>query len=143
MIGVGADQHAAAVTAGVAERRQSEIGDDLALAVEYQPKRQQPQLRQLGHDRQVVAHPAVRPAHPIDAVADQGIEAGCRNGPEPGSGAVGGPNMSEVDGFGVTGDDHIDCRRRVANRYAVLASVVITGAGRDDAQWNAAVRQRL
>jgi hypothetical protein len=68
---LGADQHSAAVTAGVAERREGEVGDDLALAVEDHPKRQRVQPRELGNDRQVVAHAAVRPAHPVDPVADQ------------------------------------------------------------------------
>ncbi len=41
MVGAGADQHAAAVAAGVAECRQGEVGADLGSVVEGEPERQQ------------------------------------------------------------------------------------------------------
>ena len=44
VVGVGADQHAAAVAAGVAERGQRQVGDDLFAVVEREPERQQPKL---------------------------------------------------------------------------------------------------
>ena len=79
-----------------------QLGPNLALTVENKPEREQPQLRELGDDGEVVAHPAVRPTHPIHAVADQRIEPGCGHRAEPGCGTVGTPDQPEVDGLGMT-----------------------------------------
>ena len=144
VIGVGADQHSAAVAAGVAERRQGQVGDDLALAVEDQPERQRPKSRDLGDDGQVVAHPAVRPAHPVDPVADQRVETGCGDGAEPGVGAVGTPDAPEVDGLGVAGGDHVDAPRpgrRSGSRYSRAWSLPVPAGTMPER--NSAARQRL
>ena len=54
------------------------------------------------------------------------------------------PRISpEVDGLGMTREDHVDRRRRIADRDSVFAGVVVAGAGRDDAQRNFVLRQCL
>ena len=85
----------------------------------------------------------MRPAHPVDAVADQRVESRCGDGAEPGGGVIGSPDAAKVDGFSVASDDHVDGGRRVADRDAVLAGVVVAGSGRDDAERDLAVRQCL
>ena len=142
-IGVGTHQHSAAVAAGVAESREREVGDDLLAAVEHQPEGQQPQLGEFGEHREVVAHPAARPPHPVGPVGDQRIEScGCDRA-EPLGGAAAIPNASQVDGFGPAVGDDVGGGHRIFCRQTEFARMVVAGAGGDDAQRNVGARQRL
>ena len=134
VIGLGADQHAAAVALGVAEGSQCQVGADLLTVVERQPERQRPKLRHLGDHREVVAHPAVRPAHAIGAVADQRVETGRHHGAEPLLHAGMVVDAAEVDGFRPAVNYHVGGRLGIPFGKAVFARVVVAGAGRNDAQ---------
>ena len=95
VVGVGTDQHAAAVAFGVAECGQCQVGDDRPRRRRTPAGTAAAATGQLGDHREVVAHPAVRPAHAIGAVADQRVETGGHHGAEPllraGSGCRCGP----------------------------------------------------
>ena len=101
---------------------------DLALAVEHHPERQQSQPRQFGHHGHVVAHPAVRPAHPVHAIADQRVESGRGDGAEPRLRTVGTFDQAEVDCCGDTGRYDVDSGRRIARRKPIFAGMVVAGA---------------
>ena len=113
------------------------------LAVERQPERQQPQLGQLGDHRHVVAHPAVRPAHPVGAVGDQRVEAGRHHGAEPPVGAVRALDAAQVDGLDDPVDDDVGGRLGILCGNPEFARVVVAGARRDDAERYVGLREHL
>ena len=117
-----------------------------SVAVEHQPERQQPQLRQFGEHREVIAQPPVRPAHPVGAIGDQGIESGCRHGAEPLIDflrPLAALNPAQVNGFRPAVDDDIRGGLGILCGNSEFTSVVVTGACRNDSQRNVGARQHL
>ena len=106
-------------------------------------ERQQPQLRQFGEHRDVIAQPPVGPAHPVGAIGHQGIEAGGRHGAEPLVDAVAVPNPAQVNGFRPAVDDDVRGGLGILCGNAEFAGVIVTGSRRDDSQRNAGARQHL
>ena len=112
-------------------------------AVEHQPERQQPQLREFGEHREVIAQPPVRPAHPVGAIGHQGIESCRRHRAEPLVGTVSIANPAQVNGFRPAVDDDIRRGLGILCGNSEFTSVVVTGACRDDSQRNVGARQHL
>ncbi|GFJ94616.1 hypothetical protein Prum_082580 [Phytohabitans rumicis] len=139
------DPDAAAVAGAVADREQHRV-DALLLAVQAQHVPPGLEPDHLDEDGQVVPARPARPAHPVGALVDDGVEPGGEHRAVPHLAAVGAGEAREVDrpraaGLHRVGDGRR--RRERLGRHAGLDREVVAGAGGHRAERHVRAGHRL
>ena len=107
------------------------------MVIKRDAKRQGVESQEFADDGQVVAVAAVWPGHLIDAVGDNGVEAGTHDGAEPAPVPCCARNAAEVSGRPEAIGDNVSGIASIATRQIVFATVVVSGAGRDNTEGDA------
>ena len=132
-----ANLHTTAVRTGVAESGQRDGIFENPIVIKRDAKWQGVESQEFADDGQVVAVAAVWPGHLIDAVGDNGVEAGTHDGAEPALVPCCARNAAEVSGCPETVGDNVSSIASIATRQIVFTAVVVSGASGDNTEGDA------